>query len=155
MVSITEYEGIERKERNMCQVALTTVIASPVDEVWETVKDFENPGKYLDAVAQCTMEGTGVGAVRTVQIHGGDFGIERMVHLDEENRTIAYAITDSSLPLSGYIAVMHLRDLGEDRCGLEWSSVFEPKDATDQEAVGFVENFYAGGFEGLKGRHEK
>jgi len=38
---------------------------------------------------------------------------------------------------------------------LEWSSVFEPRDATDQEAVGFVENFYAGGFEGLKRLHEK
>ena len=36
----------------MCQVALSTVIASPVDEGCETVKDFENPGKYLDAVAQ-------------------------------------------------------------------------------------------------------
>ena len=61
----------------MCQVALSTVIASPADEVWETVKDFENPGKYLDAVAQCTMEGTGIGAVRTVKIHGGAFGIEK------------------------------------------------------------------------------
>ena len=139
----------------MCQVALSTVIASPVDEVWDTVKDFENPGKYLDAVARCSMEGTGVGAVRTVDIHGGEFGIERMVHLDEENRTIAYAITDSSLPISGYIAVMHLRDLGNDMCRLEWSSVFEPRDVTEQEAVAFVENFYAGGFEGMKRRHEK
>ena len=41
------------------------------------------------------------------------------------------------------------------RLELEWSSVFEPKDGTDQEAVGFVENFYAGGFEGLKRLHEK
>ena len=81
--------------------------------------------------------------------------LKKMVHLDEENRTIAYAIIDSSLPLSGYLAVMHLRDLGLDCCELEWSSVFEPKDATDQEAVAFVEDFYAGGFEGLKRRHEK
>ena len=93
--------------------------------------------------------------MRTVQIHGGAFGIERMVYLDEENRTISYAIIDSSLPLSGYIAVMHLCDLGEDRCELEWSSVFEPKDVTDQETVAFVENFYAGGFEGLRVLHEK
>ena len=137
----------------MCQVALSTIIASPADEVWDTVKDFENPGN-MDAVAQCTMEGTGVGAVRNVQIHGGAFGIERMVHLDEENRTIAYAIT-VLLPLIRGSVVMHVRDLGEDRCELEWSSVFEPKNTTDQEAVGFVENFYAGGFEGLKKRHEK
>lgn len=139
----------------MCQVALSTVIASPVDQVWDTVKDFENPGKYLEAVAQCSMEGAGVGAVRTVDIHGGDFGIERMVHLDDENRTIAYAITDSSLPISGYIAVMHVHDLGNDTCRLEWSSVFEPKNTSEQEAVAFVENFYAGGFEGMKKRHEK
>ena len=139
----------------MCQVALSAEISAPAHEVWETVRDFKDPGKYLDAVADCKMEGNGVGAVRTVNIHGGAFGIERMVHLDEDNRTIAYAITDSSLPLSGYIAVMHVRELGADTCELEWSSVFEPKETTAEEAIAFVNDFYGGGFEGMKKRHDR
>ena len=139
----------------MCQVALSAEISAPAHEVWETVKDFEDPGKYLDAVADCKMEGNGVGAVRPGNIHGGAFGIERMVRLDEANRTIAYAITDSSLPLAGYIAVMHVRELGAGTCELEWSSVFEPKESTAEEAIAFVREFYAGGFEGMKKRHDR
>jgi len=139
----------------MCQVALSAEISAPAHEVWETVKDFEDPGKYLDAVAECTMEGNGVGAIRTVKIHGGGFGIEKMVHLDEENRIVAYALTNSSLPLSGYIAVMHVCEIRSDTCELEWSSVFEPKESTAEEAVAFVNDFYAGGFEGMKKRHDR
>lgn len=138
----------------MCQVALSWLIYAPAEKVWETVADFKDPGKYLDAVESCTMKGTGVGAIRSVRIKGGGFGIERMVHLDEENRTIAYFLSDSSLPVSGYIAVMHVGKTGENTCEIEWSSVFQPKEATAEEAIQFVESFYAAGFEGLKRRHE-
>jgi len=139
----------------MCQVSLSARIKAPAGEVWQTVKDFENPGKYLSAVSECRMEGAGVGAVRSVNLQNGGYGVEKMVHLDEENRTISYTLIDSSLPLSGYIAVMHVRDLGEHHCVLEWSSVFEPKGISDEEALEFIEKFYAGGFEGMKQRHEK
>ena len=31
----------------MCQVALSAEISAPAHEVWETVRDFKDPGKYL------------------------------------------------------------------------------------------------------------
>ena len=139
----------------MCQVTLSTFISAPADDVWETLKDFKDPGKYIDVVTDCTIDGTGVGAVRTVKLQGDAYAIERMVHLDEANRTISYNMFDTSLPLSGYIGIMHVRDLGDNACKLEWSSVFEPKGTTDDDAVAFIENIYAGGFQGLKKRHER
>lgn len=137
----------------MAQVALSSVIQAPAKAVWETVADYENPQKYLDAVESCTVD-VGEGAVRSVQLKGGGFGIEKMVHLDEENKTIAYFLSDSSLPISGYIAVMHVEKTGEKECRIEWSSVFCPNGVTEEEAIGFIESFYGAGFEGLKKRHE-
>jgi len=138
----------------MTQVALSSVIQASAEAVWETVADFKDPGKYLDAVESCKIQGTGEGAIRSVQLKGGGFGIEKMVHLDEENKTIAYFLSDSSLPISGYIAVMHVEKAGEKTCIIEWSSVFRPNGVSEKEALGFIESFYGAGFEGLKKCHE-
>jgi len=54
------------------------------------------------------------------------------------------------LPVEGYFATMKVRELGENRCEFQWSSTFEPKGASEEEAKKAIEDIYSMGFEGLK-----
>jgi hypothetical protein len=137
----------------MAAVCMKTTIGAPADEVWQSIRDFNGAGKYIAAITGSTMEGEGVGALRTITLEGGVEVVERLESLDDEARTLTYSIVRAPLPIENYVATMTLRDLGGGQCELEWSSTFEPKGAPEAEGVQLVEGVYSMGFEGLKKLH--
>ena len=135
----------------MSEVSMTTKIHASADTVWKIVGDFNGLPKFVSAIINSTVEGSGVGAVRTLALKdGGPPIVERLERLDEETRTLSYSIVHSPLPLEDYVATIEVKELSENRCELTWSSTFEPKGAPEAEAVKIVENIYAAAFEGLK-----
>jgi len=134
----------------MASVSMKTEIAAPADAVWDAIRDFNGLPKFVAAIATSTMEGTGVGAVRTLTFGDGGQVVERLESLDEPARTLSYSIVESPLPLTDYLSTMAVRDLGGGRCELAWSSTFEPAGAPEAEVRQIVEGVYTGGFEGLK-----
>ena len=134
----------------MSSVSMKTTIAASADAVWEVISDFNGIGKFVAAVAGSTMEGSGVGAVRTLTFQDGGQVVERLEGLDAQARTLSYSILSAPLPLADYVSTMTVRGLGGGRCELAWSSTFEPKGAPEAEVRQIIEGVYSGGFEGLK-----
>lgn len=139
----------------MIRVDMKTTIEASADDVWQTISDFNGAGKYLSAIASSTLQGTGVGALRTITLKDGTRVIERLEHLDEPAQSLSYAITEAPLPLGDYVSTMQLRALGERQCELNWSSTFKAKGVPEAEARQLVESLYAAGFKGLKRLHER
>jgi hypothetical protein len=139
----------------MIKVSMTTTIHDSADAVWKTISDFNGLGKYLSMIKSSTMDGSGVGAVRHVTLQDGTQLSERLVSFDEKARTLSYSIGDSPLPLKDYMSIMKVRDLGNNRCELEWSSTFEPRGASEADAKNLIEGAYSLGFEGLRKIHER
>ena len=132
-------------------VSLTTTIEAPAEEVWKSVSDFGGINKFLELVASITMEGEGVGALRTLTLTDGAKVVERLDEFDEENHSLTYSIVDSPLPLEGYSATMKLTDLGGGKCELKWFSTFSvPEGSSEEEAKQLVSGIYEAGFAGLK-----
>ena len=50
----------------MSTVSSKIIINAPVDTIYQVISDFGTAGQYLAGVVQCTVEGTGVGALRTL-----------------------------------------------------------------------------------------
>lgn len=135
----------------MTKVSMQTNIRASADEVWKTISDFNGLPKFITAITKSTMEGSGVGAVRTLKLQDSDQPIlERLERLDQEARSLSYSIIESPLPPADYIATVEVKPLDENRCELTWWSTFEPKGASEAEAVKTVEGVYTMGFEGLK-----
>jgi hypothetical protein len=136
----------------MSKVSMSTVINGPADEVWKLLRDFNGLPRFIAAIAKSTLEGSGVGAVRTLTLDGGGPPIlEKLESLDEKAQTLCYSIVTSPLPVDGYFATVELKELGPGKCELHWGSTFEPKGVPEAEAVKIIEGVYAGAFEGLKG----
>lgn len=137
----------------MARVSKTTTIQAAPDAVWETVRDFGGIHTYVEAIADVATEGTGVGARRTLTLQDGAQVIERLDHRDDEAHEMGYSIVRSPLPLEDYTASVQVRAEGADACEITWWSTFEPRGASEGEAVELIEGIYAMAFEGLKNLH--
>ncbi len=134
----------------MANVSMTTTINASSEAVWKTISDFNGLPKFVAAVTKSTMEGSGVGALRTLTLPDGAQIIEKLESLDEQAKALSYSIVSGPLPVEGYVSTMKVKELAENLCELEWSSVFEPKGVQENEAKETIEGIYSMGFDGLK-----
>lgn len=77
-----------------------------------SASDFNRLSKFVPAIANSAMEGSGLGTVRTLALReGGPPIVEKLESLDEQSRTLSYSIIESPLPLADYVSTMEVREL--------------------------------------------
>ncbi len=134
----------------MTKVSMSTQVNASADKVWKLFRDFNGLPAFIAAIKKSTMEGEGIGALRTLNLEGGGPPIvERLETFDDQAKTLSYSIVTSPLPLSNYVATVEVIDTGPSKCEVRWYSTFEPSGAPEAEAVKVVEGVYSAGFEGL------
>jgi mxaD protein len=129
---------------------MKTELNASADQVWQVLRDFNGLPAFIAAIKKSTMEGEGIGALRTLTLEGGGPPIvERLETFDEQAKTLSYSIVTSPLPLSNYLSTVEAIDRGPSQCEVKWYSTFEPRGASEAEAVKVVEGVYSAAFEGL------
>ena len=130
-------------------VSMQTEIAAPAAAVWKIVGDFGSLATYMDGVDSVTVEGEGVGAVRTIHLPDGAIAVETVESRDDETMTLSYSSQEGPLPVEDYLATMKVTAIDDGRAQLHWSSKFKAKGAPDGEAKGILSGIYQTGFDGL------
>ncbi len=143
--------------KTMTNVTEKGTINAAADEVWKTLSSFRNVEKYIPLVKSSTVEGSGVGAKRTCIIpneSGGEGKIEEeLKSFDNDAKTFSYSITSSPMPLENYLSTVKVKDLGNGRCEVEWSSTFIPKGMPEEEVAKMINDIYVTAIDGLKKLH--
>jgi len=138
-------------------VVVKDTINAAADEIWKTLSSFRDVEKYIPLVKSSTVEGSGVGAKRTCIIpseSGGEEKIEEEIKsFDNDAKTFSYSITSSPMPLENYLSTVKVKDIGNGRCEVEWSSTFEPKGMPEEEVVKMINDIYVAAIDGLKKLH--
>jgi hypothetical protein len=132
-------------------------IKAPAEAVWALVRDFGGVTKWNppSAIEGCSVEGDGIGAVRTLTLPGGAALQERLEAFDEGAMSMSYSFTGKLLlPLEDYYATMRVSPAGEGECDLEWSSSFGPGPMPEADAKSTVEGIYTGGIQALRSATE-
>ncbi len=141
----------------MTNVTAKATINAAADEIWKTLSSFRDVEKYIPLVKSSTVVGSGVGAKRTCIVpneSGGEGKIEEeLKSLDNDAKTFSYSITSSPLPLVNYLGTVKVKDLGNGRCEVEWSSTFEPKGMPEEEVAKMIKDIYLTAIDGLKKLH--
>jgi hypothetical protein len=129
-------------------------IDAPIAKVWSVVSDFGDVSYVGDAVKECTIDGEGLGCVRTIEMAAGGLVEERLDAYNDDGCRFAYSIVNDAscpLPFEGYSSRFSLRPLGPSATELEWHGDFQPKgDASEEDATNVVSAIYAGGISGIK-----
>lgn len=122
------------------------------DTVWDLLRDFGgilrwNPGS-LESV---TVEGEGLGSVRTITLPGGASLQEKLEAFDDAARSFSYSFTGKLLlPLENYLASMTVLPVDDSSCEVRWESTFGSGAMTEEQAEATVVGIYRAGFDALK-----
>ena len=131
----------------MTTAKVSETINASADAVFAILGDFagiEGPG-----IEAKTIEGEGIGMTRTLTM-GGAAVVERMDNHDPNSRTLTYSIQneDAPLPFSGYVATLTVTPTGDNQCRVDWFGNFEPKGASEEDAIKLAQGIYLGMIKG-------
>jgi hypothetical protein len=130
----------------MTYASCKATINRPADAIWRVLSDFGAACRHLVMVINCTVEGEGVGALRTLTYADGSVIVERLQALDDHAHRLSYALL-SNTPFRDCLTTVTVRDLGCEQCEVEWSAIFHSDGLPVNEAQEMLE----GAFE-LNGR---
>lgn len=126
----------------MAQASSRIVIHVPAYAIWQVISDFGAAGQYLAGVIDCTVEGEGVGAQRTLTNVDGSTIVERLETLDSAAQQLSYALLTDT-PFGDCLTTMTVHDLGPSQAELSWWASFQPIGIPMSEAVDLMENALA------------
>jgi hypothetical protein len=118
------------------------ILGAPADAIWQVVGDFGAACRYLAGVVNCTVEGEGAGALRTLTYADGGTIVERLEALDHVAHRLSYALL-SDTPFRNCLTTMELRDLGQGQCEVTWAATFEADGLPECEAQEMLEGALA------------
>ncbi len=134
---------------------ITTTIDASAENIWKTIRSYDNVERYNPMVTSSTITGTDEGSKRVCQIQFGDQQgelVENLDSVDEQNKTIKVSVTKAPPPFGGQQITFQVKSLDENTAELVIST--EEVDGNKQVAKG-LEDVFQMMSEGLKKLHEK
>ena len=114
----------------MAHAYSSIVIDAPVEKVWALVRDFDGLPAWNAGVVRSRIEdglaADVVGCVRSFHLKDGTHVRERLIHLDDANRSLSYNFETPAFPVGDYLATLRVMPVtAGDRSFVEWEATFE------------------------------
>ena len=113
----------------------------PADAIWQVLSDFGAACQYLVMVKNCTVEGQGIGALRTLTYTDGSTIVERLKTLDDAAHRLSYALL-SDTPFRDCLTTVTMHDLGLEQCEVVWAAIFDADGLPASEAQEMLEGAF-------------
>ena len=142
----------------MPRVYVSSVIDAPIAKVWDKIRDFNALPRWHPRIRDSRIENgeppDKVGCVREFNLQNGDRIRERLLGKSDNDMFCTYAILESTMPLTDYVATLRLTPITDgDRTFIEWSAEFDcAPDAAADLVEGIGGNVFQAGFDSLKRR---
>lgn len=145
----------------MTKVYRSSILHAPAERVWRDIRDFNGLANWHPAIALSRIENSHpadkVGCVRNFQLKDGGRIREKLLSLSDYDYTCMYAILESPMDVSDYVATLKLLPVTEgNRCFIEWSAEFDCPEAKTTELTEIIgDGVFQAGFDALKKRYGK
>jgi hypothetical protein len=135
----------------MASVDMAITLNASAQRVWDLIGGFDALPRWLPPIATSEERKDGGATLRHLSLHGGGLVVEKLERRDDHARSYSYKIVSAPLPIADYRAELSVAEEGPQRCRVRWSSHFEPKGASEADAVAAIRGVYQAGFDSLKG----
>ena len=142
----------------MVKVYVSSVLEAPAERIWDRIRDFNGLPKWHPAIAESRIEGNQpadkVGCICNFRTRDGGVIRERLLALSDYDYSCTYAILESPMGVSNYVAVIRVIPITDgDRTFCEWTAEFECAAERERELRELVgQGVFQNGFDALK-RH--
>ena len=140
----------------MARVYVSSVINAPAAKVWARVRDFNGLPNWHPGIAESRIENgepsDKIGCVRDFRLQNGDRLREKLLGLSDYDMFCTYAILESPMPLTDYMATLRLTPISDgNRTFIEWTAEFDCAVEVAADLVdGIANNVFQAGFDALK-----
>jgi len=134
----------------MANLVRSIKLSAPAEEVWGRIGPFGALADWHPAIDRCTVEGEGVGAVRTLRIMGGAEVKERLEAQDDGARSATYAGVEIPLPVTDYRGTLTVAPEPDGGCTVTWQATFEPDGVPEEMATQMIAGVFDSGLDGLR-----
>jgi len=139
----------------MTKIQVKQTIDAPSEKVWETVRSFENPERFVPIVKSSIVERSGNSAQRTCAVQFGEQEVklvEQLNLVDDEHKVLEFTIAEAPPPFKGMQERWQIIALSDDTSEIQISTNLEN---ANPEVIQTVEGIFKMVADGLKNLHEK
>lgn len=142
----------------MARAYASAIIAAPVETVWSLIRNFNGLPDWVPNIAGSMIEDgldpDVVGCVRSFHTKDGSHIRERLLTLDDANRTFAYNFEKPAFPVRNYIATVRLMPVTHtDQTFAEWEAVFDEAPGDEGKYVEIISrDVFAAGWTALNAK---
>jgi polyketide cyclase/dehydrase/lipid transport protein len=120
-----------------------------VDKAWALIGDFCGIKDWHPAIANCEMKEMEGAKIRTLTTKDGGVIVEKLTNWDDAGHSYSYEILESPLPVANYVSTIKVEENGG-TVAIDWSSTFDAKGASDDDAKKTIIGIYDAGLGSLK-----
>lgn len=132
----------------MEQARVERIVDHPIGEVWAVVSSFGGLRGWIPGLQVCSLDGVGVGAVRTVTVAGHTVA-ERLVAIDAAAHLVSYAVMPPHpFPAEGVVGTIRLTAVGQ-RTNVAWWCEADRVVGSPDLLVRMIEKLYGSCIAGL------
>lgn len=131
------------------------IIETDADRVWSVLRRFGEIASWHPAIAESRIEGEvpdgTPGCVRVLRLAEGGTLSERLLAVDQANRSFTYRFDEAPLPVDDYHLTVSLVPItGEPRSFIRWTAHFDVQPGHDPaEQIDTIRGLVAGGHTAL------
>lgn len=140
----------------MVKVVRSTILDTPIEAVWDVLRDFNGHEEWHPAIAQSSIEraeaSDRVGCVRRFRLGDGSELREQLLTLSDLEQSYSYCLLDTPVPLFNYVSHVNLYPVTDgDGTFWQWQSTFTTPAGREGELAELVGNgIYQAGFDAIR-----
>jgi hypothetical protein len=123
----------------------------PADRVWDAVRKFGRLDVWFPSMAECRIEGEGIGATRYLTLDGGLGNItDRLVAIDGDEHRLTYERMESPFPVTSYIGNVEVFGSFDLLAVVVWTIDFESAPEVSEVVAALLKDAIAAGLDGME-----
>lgn len=105
----------------MASIVKTIPATAGADAAWQKISDVGAVDQLVDMIQSCSLDGD----TRTCGFPDGQMVKERIISVDQDNKRIAYSVTDGPMPVEFHLAGVQVVEQGES-ASVVWTVDIKP-----------------------------
>jgi len=135
----------------MTKQTITKKMDVPAERAWDAIRKFGRLDAWFPSMAECRIEGEGIGALRFLTLDGGLGKItDRLVAVDDEGHRLTYKRTESPFPVTSYIGNVEVFASFDSLAVVAWTIDFESAPEASDVVAALLNDAIAEGLDGME-----